>query len=79
MHRICLYNICKKRKNNITLNEENIDYKWCDIKEFIEKIQWYGDKKELYNVLKEALDKKIYFKTEKIENFMYLQIGELKN
>ena len=57
------------KKEKITLNEENIDYKWCDIKEFIEKIKWYGDKEELYNVLKEALDKKLYFKIEKIEKF----------
>ena len=57
------------KKEKITLNEENIDYKWCDIKEFIEKIQWFGDKEELYNVLKEALDKKLYFKIEKIEKF----------
>ena len=57
------------KKEKITLNEENIDYKWCDIKEFIEQIQWYRDKEELYNVLKKALDKKIHFKIEKIEEF----------
>lgn len=57
------------KKEKIKLNEENIDFKWCNIKEFIEKIQWYGDKKELYNVLKEALNKKLYFKIEKIEKF----------
>ena len=57
------------KKEKVILNEENIDYKWCDKKEFIEKIKWYGDKKELYNVLKKALDKKLYFKIEKIEKF----------
>lgn len=55
------------KEEKITLNEENIAYKWCDIKEFIEKIQWHGDKKELYNVLKEAMEKKLYFKYEKSE------------
>ena len=53
----------------IILNEENIDYKWCKIKEFVKEIQWYGDKEELYKVLKEALNKKKYFKYEKIEKF----------
>ena len=57
------------KKERVVLNEENIDYEWCDIKEFIGKIQWYGDKEELYNVLQNALNKKLYFKTEKIEEF----------
>ena len=57
------------KEGKVILNEENIDYKWCNIKEFIEKIQWYGNKVELYNVLEKALDSKLYFKTEKIENF----------
>ena len=57
------------KEERVTLNEENIDYAWCDIEEFIDRIKWYGDKKELYNVLKEALDKNIYFKTEKVEEF----------
>lgn len=57
------------KKERIKLNEENIDYNWCNIKEFIEKVHWYGDKQELYKVLTNALNKKIYFKTEKIENF----------
>ena len=33
--------------NNVVLNEESIDYKWCDIGEFIDLIEWYGDKQEL--------------------------------
>ena len=33
--------------NEIILNEENLDYKWCTLDEFIEKIKWYYDKKEL--------------------------------
>lgn len=31
----------------IKLNEESIDYKWCDLDEFIKLIEWYGDKQEL--------------------------------
>ena len=57
------------KSQKIKLNEENIDYRWCDIKEFIKNIRWYGNKEELYFVLKDALDKKIYFNYEKIENF----------
>ena len=33
--------------DKITLNEESIDYKWCDLDEFVELIEWYGDKTEL--------------------------------
>ncbi len=55
------------KDEQIVLNEENIDYKWCDITEFIQDIQWYGDKEVLHKVLEQALDKKVYFKYEKIE------------
>ena len=37
--------------DKIVLNEESIDYKWCDLDEFIELIEWYGDKKELKDKL----------------------------
>ena len=36
----------------IILNEENIDYKWCDIDEFVKLIKWYGDKNKLLEILK---------------------------
>lgn len=35
----------------IELNEESIDYKWCDIDEFINLIEWYGDRNELKQML----------------------------
>ena len=35
----------------IELNEESIDYKWCDIDEFINLIEWYGDRHELKQML----------------------------
>jgi len=41
--------------NNIILNEENIDYKWCDLDEFISLIKWYYDKDELKNILKKYI------------------------
>ena len=37
--------------DNIILNEENIDYKWCDINEFIKLIKWYDDKDKLVKIL----------------------------
>ena len=33
--------------NNVKLNEESIGYKWCTIDEFINLIEWYGDKQEI--------------------------------
>lgn len=33
--------------DDVVLNEESIDYKWCDLDEFINLIEWYGDKQEL--------------------------------
>ena len=36
---------------SIKLNEESIEYRWCDIDEFIDLIKWYGDKKVLREVL----------------------------
>ena len=35
----------------IVLNEESIDFKWCDIDDFINLIEWTGDKMELKKVL----------------------------
>ena len=34
-------------KDNIILNEESVDYKWCKFDEFIEQINWFGDKQIL--------------------------------
>jgi len=38
--------------DNIKLNEENIDYKWCDIDEFLCLIKWHDDK----NILRKKLE-----------------------
>ena len=53
---------------NVILNEESIEYKWCELEEFISQIHWFSDKAELSNVLERALNKKLYFKNEKINN-----------
>ncbi len=55
--------------NNIVLNEESIDYKWCDIDEFIELIEWSDDKEFLRKVVKAALNKEVYIKEEKVDQY----------
>ena len=55
------------KEEELLLNEENIDYKWCDLEEFIEKINWFGNKSELIKVLEKALENELYFKKEKIQ------------
>ena len=57
------------KKNDIILNEEHIDYCWCNFNDFINKIDWYGDKKKLKKVLKKAINKDLYFECEEIEKF----------
>lgn len=57
------------KKSNIILNEENIGYKWCTIDKFIDKVDWFGDKHTLKNVLEKALKNKLFFNVEKIEEF----------
>ena len=41
--------------DNIILNEESIDYKWCNINEFMQLIKWYDKKEKLFEILKEYL------------------------
>ena len=53
------------KKDNIVLNEESIDYKWCTFDEFIEKVNWFGDKKILEKVLNLAIQKQVFFKINK--------------
>lgn len=52
---------------SVTLNEESIDYKWCNIDEFVEDIKWYTSKDELKKILEQIMNNKIPFKEEKIE------------
>ena len=46
------------KEDNIILNEESIDYKWCDIDKFIKLIKWYDNKDKLYKILNENIDNK---------------------
>lgn len=36
---------------NVILNEESINYKWCDLNEFLDLIKWYDDKTKLKEIL----------------------------
>ena len=45
--------ISKVKNTEIILNEESIEYEWLNLEEFINKIDWFYDKKEL----KEKLNK----------------------
>lgn len=61
--------ISEVKKEEITLNEENIDYKWLSLEEFIKQIDWFYDKEDLIKVLTCYLNDEIYFYKEKVENF----------
>lgn len=58
--------ISQVNDNDIILNEESIDYKWCDIDEFINMIEWNKDKNELKEIIECAMKWELYFKTEHI-------------
>ena len=40
------------KEDNVVLNEESIDYKWCNLDECITLIKWYDYKEKLYKILK---------------------------
>ena len=44
--------LSKVTKDNIILNEEHIDYKWCAFNEFVESIHWFESKDSLLKLLK---------------------------
>ena len=46
--------VSRVKDGDIILNEENIDYKWCDLDEYVEMIEWWGEDK---SYLKERLKK----------------------
>ena len=51
-------------KDDIILNEETIDYKWCNINEFIEKINWFSNKEKLKKVLNAAMKGQVFLEVE---------------
>lgn len=54
--------------DNIILDEkENVDYRWCNIDEYIDNIKWYGDLELLKQILKLAINKELYLRCQVIE------------
>ena len=47
--------ISKVENRIIKLNEESIEYKWLDINDFINQIDWYYDKRDLEKKLKQYI------------------------
>ncbi len=60
------------KKGKIILNEENVDFEWLSLNDFIKKINWDLDKEELGDVLNKALKKELFFNKEKIDDFRKL-------
>ena len=46
------------------VNKENIDYKWCNFNEFIEKINWFSNKEKLKKVLNAAMKGQVFLEVE---------------
>ena len=53
----------------VKLNEEHLEFEWLNLDDFIKKIRWDDDKMLLKRVLKEALNKKQYFKEQEIKDY----------
>tara|TARA_Y100000310_G_scaffold326367_1_gene391175 strand:- start:801 stop:1256 length:456 start_codon:yes stop_codon:yes gene_type:complete len=57
---------------DIILNEEHSKYEWLDLPEFVKRTKWGGDKDILTNVLKAAIDEKVYFDKPEIKDYRNL-------
>lgn len=69
-------NLCKEYvfisfvdNNEIVLNEENTEFLWLDIKEFLSLCYWYYDKEMLNKILTYAMNKELYYLEEKEFSF----------
>ena len=49
--------LSKVKTGNVILNEENVDFKWCNFDEFVNLINWFEDKSELVKLLNEYYSK----------------------
>ena len=56
-------------KQEVVLNEENTEYKWLNLDEFIKLIKWEDNKEILKKVLQKALRKENHFKEENIVDY----------
>jgi hypothetical protein len=69
MGKLILADVTEIDNTDVVLNEESIDYKWCDVDEFIELIEWSDDKEFLSEVIKAVLNKEVYIKEEKVDQY----------
>ena len=49
--------LSKVKTGNVILNEESVDFKWCDFDEFVDLINWFENKSELVKLLNEYYSK----------------------
>ena len=45
--------LSKVKNGDVILNEESVDFKWCDFDEFVNLINWFENKSELVKLLDE--------------------------
>jgi len=57
------------KREKVILNEENTDFEWLNLDDFIKKINWDLNKEELRKVLQKAIKRELFFKKEKIDDF----------
>jgi len=57
------------KEGMVKMNKEHVDYEWLELKDFVSRIKWGLDKKELMEVLKAGLKKELLFKQPKIDDF----------
>ena len=50
--------IVRVKDENIILNEESTDYRWCDINEFTNLIHWFYDKEQLKDIIEKYINTK---------------------
>lgn len=60
------------KNGEVKLSEEHVEYKWLDFKDFIEKIKWGLDKEELRKVLELGMNRKLFFKEQRVDDFRKL-------
>ena len=49
--------LSKVKTGNVILNEESVEFKWCDFDEFVNLINWFEDKSELVKLLNKYYSK----------------------
>ena len=56
-------------KDKLKLNEENTDFRWLELRDFVNKLNWGLNREELRKVLQKAVKRELFFRKEKIDDF----------